>query len=85
MGGNYRFKALNHTAGKHADTNVPNGDEIGIVRPLKHSQRGPTRVLPVHFDAFFWESDEALAAAFLLAKNASKRAGGCEDSKLSQP
>jgi hypothetical protein len=21
-------------------------DEIGIVRPLKHSQRGPTRVLP---------------------------------------
>jgi hypothetical protein len=28
-------------------TNVPNGDEIGIVRPLEHSQQGPTRVLPV--------------------------------------
>ena len=39
------------------------GDKIGIARPLKHSQRGPTRVLPA-FGAenfFFWASDEALS------------------------
>ena len=36
MGTNHHFKALKHTAGK--DANVPNGDEIGIVRPLKYSQ-----------------------------------------------
>jgi hypothetical protein len=57
--GNHHFKALKHTAGKHA--NVPNGDEIGIVRPLKHSQRGPTRVLPAfgakkYQGGSFWEA-----------------------------
>ena len=53
MGGNRRFKALKHTVGKHA--NVPNGDEIGIVRPLKDSQRGPTRAFPAFgVETFFW-------------------------------
>ena len=60
MGGNHNFKALKHTAGKHA--NVPNGDEIGIVRPLKHSQRGPARVHPAFGAGNFF-------LAFLLAKN----------------
>ena len=39
---------------------MPNGDEIGIVRPLRHSQRGPTRVLPAFGAEFvFWAPDEA--------------------------
>ena len=54
MGANrHPNKALKHTAGKHA--NVPNGDKIGIARPLKHSQRGPTRVLPAFgTENVFW-------------------------------
>jgi hypothetical protein len=83
MGGNHHFKALKHTAGKHA--NVSNGDEIGIVRPLKHSQWGPTRVLPAFGAENFFFGRPMKPVAFLLAKNASKRVGGCEDSKLSQP
>jgi hypothetical protein len=59
MGGNHHFKALKHTAGKHA--NVPNGDEIGIVCPLKHSKRGPAQVLPAWCGNYFWASDEALS------------------------
>ena len=71
---------LKHTAGKHA--NVPNGDEIGIVRPLKHSQRGPTRVLPAFGAEFFFWGRPMTPLAFLLAKNASKRSEGREDPKL---
>jgi hypothetical protein len=77
MGGNPHFKALKHTAGKHA--NVPNGDEIGIEHPLKHSQWGPTRTVegPLYAGpSRIWHGKR------FLAKNASKKVGGREDQFL---
>jgi hypothetical protein len=50
-------------------------DGIGIVRPLKHSQRGPARVLPA-FDAgnfFFGRPMKPLLSLFIGKKFLKKR------------